>query len=163
MKRRLQLAAALLALSAIPAFAEIVYVTARPQPSGAGANPDGSYHEIVISLGDTSALSGAQNIPPHSGSRYYAKSISLTDTSNGIDLTPTLSGPVYQVDYTQNTTLGGNITTNAIFTVTGLNCTPSFTSTDRFQRKYTYTAGASLFTTNGWTFMGYITNDPGVV
>ena len=121
-------------VSANPLLADVVYITARPSPTGGGANLDGTYSEN-LTLGDTSAKSVASGVKASSGSRYYASSTSLTNTASGVDLTPTLAVPagVYQIDYTQNPN-AGNVTTNGIFSVSATGGTLNFSETDKFQR-----------------------------
>lgn len=152
MKSRLAAVAAMLALSAVPLFAEVTYVTARPQPSGAGSNPDGTYQEVNIILGDTSAVSGAPGSPARGGSRAYLRSANYTDTTGGIDLMPVLTNrqAVYQIDYTASAS-AGNFSTDVVMTVTCTGGTLSITNTDKFQAKY----GNST-----WQLVGFVTNDP---
>ena len=157
MKKLLPLAAVVSALVITPVHADIYYVTARPQPSGAGANqtncPSCDYTEVSVTLGDVGAKSSVTGSPSRSGCRGYLASALLTNPSAGVDIAPKLqgAGAVYQVDYTFSSA-AGNVSTDAVFSVTGTGCTPSFATTDKFQSKYG---------TNGWLLMGYITNDVG--
>jgi hypothetical protein len=154
---RLASAALLLAAFATTSvLADVVYVTARPSPSGAGANQDGTYSEVNIGLGDTSAIASAPGRPTTSGARYWASSMDLTDTTAGVTLTPTLGVPggIYQIDHNFSST-AGNVSTNVIFSaVCSAGGTLSFTETDKFQRAFGNPA-------NLWQFFGYLTNDVG--
>lgn len=149
------MAASLSLIAGPQLFADVVYVTARPQPSGAGANPDGSYHEINITLGDTSAKSGVADAPTRPGARAYVSTPALTSTTSGIDLTPSLAvpGAAYLIEYTFSST-AGNANTNAVFSATAIGATLAFSTTDKFQAQY----GTSP---QVWKPVGYFTNNPG--
>lgn len=140
-------------------MAETVYVTARAliSPSnttGAGANQDGTYSETGITLGDTSAKSSVADAPStRGGSRAYTSSPLVTSQSAGIDIKPVLAigGAAYLIEYTFDSS-ANNVTTNAIFSASCTGGTLSFSSTDKFQRKYG---------TKTWQTVGYITNAVG--
>ncbi len=137
----------------MPLSADTVYVTARPQPSGSGANTDGTYAEIGYTASDTSAKSAATGAPARGGSRYF--NYGFTNQGASVQLTPTLgvAGAIYQVDYAFSST-ALNVNTNVILGVTNTaGCTLSVSSTDKFQSKY----GQSPAT---WQFLGYLTNEP---
>jgi hypothetical protein len=159
MKLRLPVVATLFALATASLFAaqDVYYISARPNPSGTGGNltncPSCDYNEVGVLLGDTSAKSSATGVPSRDGSRYYAKSAPLEDNTVGFDINPKLNvpGATYILEYTANAS-AGNVTTNGVYSASGSVCTLSFTNTDKFQRKYG---------TNGWVFIGYVTNDPG--
>ena len=134
---------------------DCVFVTARPQPSGTGPNPDGTYSEVNLSLIDSAALGAALGRPSVSGSRAYNSSTPLTSTVAGVDLTPSLGvpGAVYQVDYNFKSD-AANISSNVVLSATCLNGTLSFSNTSVFQRRYDIPV-------NVWQLMGYLTNVPG--
>ncbi len=135
---------------------DTAYVTARPQPSGSGPNPNGTYAETGISLGDSGAVGSAPSRPPVSGSRAYISSTPLTSTAAGVDLTPALlrTGVVYQIDYNFSST-AGNGSSNVVLSATAVNGDLSFTETDVLRRQYGNPP-------NVWQFMGYFTNGSGV-
>lgn len=142
------------------AFADIVYVTARPSPSGPNANPDGTYSEPIVPGNDTSAVGTGTGVPPRSGCRYFSNPFSNTTyaasfPNPGFRLTPTLGVPggVYQIHHNFSST-AGNVSTNISLTVTcSVGGTLSFT-----------TAGTNFIRASGnpasqWKFLGYLTND----
>jgi hypothetical protein len=152
----------LTAFGATSLVADVVYVTARPQPLGAGPNTDGSYYEstsdggIGIVNGDTSAKSAAATpVAPTSGSRYYSSSAPITDLTRGFALNPTLATPggVYQIDHAFSST-AGNANSNAVLSVACTNGTLSVANTDKFQKQF----GTP---NNQWALIGYLTNSPG--
>jgi hypothetical protein len=141
------------------ALADVVYVTARPSPSGAGANQDGTYLELIAGS-DTSAASTAVGVPARSGCRFFS-SVAFSNTihtgESAVRLAPTLGVPggVYQLHHTHSS-LANNTTQDAIAAVTASGgCALSFTETDAFQRRYGQPAP------QGWRLLGYVTNDPG--
>jgi len=151
----------LLLTSAGSAFADVVYVTARPSPCTVtancpGPNLDGTYSEQNIGLGDFGAVGSAPGHPQTTVARTYIGTPPITDPTAGVTLTPTLGVPggTYQIDYNFNS-LAGNTTTNLILAV---NCTAggtlSFSTTDKFQRSFGSPA-------NQWQFLGYLTNNAG--
>lgn len=160
-----KLAVLLLALSfaTAPLLAEVVYVTARPSPSGAGPNFDGTYFDFgvdpfditLLSLGDTSAIASAPGRPATGGARYYPSSVDLTDTNLGVAVVPTLGTPggVYQIHHNFSST-AGNVSTNVVMSVSSTNASFSVSETTAFQRSFGNPA-------NQWTFIGYLTNDVG--
>lgn len=160
--KKILLVLCVIALTSSIATADVVYVTARPQPSGAGPNPDPSYNEFT-SDGGTSAVNGdtssksaaAAPVAPSGGSRYYVNAAPLTDTSRGFALNPTLAVPggVYQIHSAISST-AGNVNTNAIFSVACTNGDMSVASTDKFQRQY----GSP---NTQWALIGFVTNNPG--
>jgi hypothetical protein len=139
------------------AFADVVYITSRPNPSGSGAQANGTYTEFNLpTLGDFGAAGTALGRPATSGAaRTYISSAFMTDTTAGVDLTPTLGvlGGTYQIDYNFNS-VAGNTSTNIVMAVSCLNGTLSFATTDKMQRSFGNPA-------NVWTTMGYLTNNPG--
>ena len=70
MKKQLMTLACLAILNSV-AVADVVYVTARLQPSGAGANSDGTYSEPVVTGSDTSAKGTGAGTPTRGGSRFF--------------------------------------------------------------------------------------------
>jgi hypothetical protein len=148
-----------LTLTATGLLADIFYITARPSPTGAGANPDGTYAEIGLAglMGDTSVKSSAVGVKPSSGSRYYLSGVSLSDPAKGIDLFPTLTNltGTYQIDYTQNPS-AGNVTEDAVFSVSATGGTLNFASTTLFQRN----AGTNVWSTMGRITLNGTTNTP---
>lgn len=144
------------------AFADVVYVTARPQPSGANANPDGTYAEIAAAGADTSALGTGSGVPPRSGCRYFSNSFSNTSYAvsapfPAFRLTPTLGVPggIYQIDHNFSST-AGNVSTNISLTVT---C--SVAGTLSFNTAGTNFIRASGSPATQWKTLGYVTNDVG--
>src|SRR5690606_18517715 len=141
--------------------ADVVYVSSAPQGCTVtadcpGANADGTYTEVNFGSGwgDYRARGTAPGRPSlRPAPRGYIGSPELTDTSLGIDLTPTLAVPggVYQIDYNFSST-AGNTSTNVVMSASALNATLSFSETDKFQRSFGNPA-------NQWQFMGFITND----
>lgn len=151
-----------LALIGSSAFADTVYITARPSPSGTGANPDGTYAELGAPGSDTSAVGTGAGSPPRTGCRYFSNSFSNTAYATslgfpGIRLTPTLGVPggTYRIDHNFSST-AGNVSTNISLVVTcSVAGTLSFT-----------TSGTNFIRTAGnpatqWKTLGYITNDVG--
>jgi 3D (Asp-Asp-Asp) domain-containing protein len=146
------------------AWADIVYVTARPSPSGANANTDGTYAEIAAIGADTSAAGTGTGVPARSGCRYFSNSFSNTAYATsyplpGISLTPTLGVPggVYQIHHNFSST-AANVSTNISLTVTcSVGGTLSFTTAGT---NFTRAAGNPA---NQWKFLGYLTNDVGSV
>lgn len=149
-----------LSFAAGPLLAEVVYVTARTSPSGAGPNFDGTYFDFgvdpsditLLSLGDTSAIASAPGRPPTGGARYYSSGVDLTDTNLGVAVVPNLgtAGGVYQIHHNYSST-ANNVTTNVVMSVSCTNGTLSVAETTAFQRSFGNPA-------NQWTFIGYITN-----
>ncbi len=144
------------------AVADVVYVTARQQGCTVSANcpdanPDGTYFEYNINVGPYGAAGTAPGRPATPGSiRQYISSAQWSDPSGGVSISPNLGAPggVYQIDYNANT-LAGNTSTDIVMSaVCSVGGSLSFTSTDKFQRKYGNPA-------NLWQKMGYLTNDPG--
>jgi len=155
----LTLALAASAGLATPALADVVYVTGRPTPSGAGPNLNGSYTEL-ISGSDTSAKSTAVGAPTRDGCRFLSSpafSNTIYTGESAIRLTPTLGVPggAYQLHYTHSST-ANNTSQDAIaaFKAAG-SCTLSFSETDAFQRRYGQPAPQP------WRLLGFLTNDPG--
>jgi len=146
--------AVVLALASIAtsARAEVVYVTARPQPSGSGPNTNGGYSEINITLGDSSAKGGAPGRPTVAGSRAYLAKTNLTDPTAGFDISLTLAMPceLYQIAHNFNSS-AGNISTDVVLSASCIGGILSFTDTDKFQSRY----GDP---TNVWQTLGYLTN-----
>lgn len=144
------------------AFADTVYITARPSPSGAGANPDGTYAEISAAGADTSAVGAGTGVPARTGCRYFSNSFSNTSYATafpnpGIRLTPTLGVPggVYQIHHNFSST-AGNVSTNISLTVTcSIGGTLSFTTSGT---NFTRAAGSPA---TQWKFLGFLTNDVG--
>jgi hypothetical protein len=154
--KKLLFTATLLAITSSPLLADVVYITSRPNPSGAGPNNNGTYTENFPGLGDYGAAGTALGRPPTSGAaRTYISSAPITDTSYGVDLTPTfgVAGGIYQIDYNFNS-VAGNTSSNVVMSVTATGGTLSFTQTDKFQRQFGNPA-------NQWQLMGYLTNDAG--
>jgi hypothetical protein len=145
-----------LALCVTPVAADVVYVTARPSPSGAGPNLDGTYSEVNITLGDTGAIASAPGRPTTSGARAWLWSTNLTSPSAGFNLTATLGvpGAIYQI-YHNFSSLGGNTTTNVVLAATcSSGGTLDFNNTMKFQRSYGNPA-------DQWQFLGFLTNAVG--
>jgi len=149
----------LLLATASYTMADVVYLTARPTPSGTGANPDFNanfesvYAEDNLLLGNTSAKSTVADAPPRDGSRYYASGQDLTNTTSGFTLRPdtAVSGGIYLVDHSFRQF--GNNSTDVILSVASTNGTLSFSQTDVFQQANGDSA---------WQTLGYVTNNPGV-
>ena len=141
-----------LASTAMSARAQVVYVTARPQPSGSGPNTNGGYSEINITLGDASAKGGAPGRPAVAGARAYLAGTNLTDSTAGFDLSLTLPMPceVYQIAHNFNSS-AGNISADVVLSASCSGGTLSFTNTEKFQSSY----GDP---TNVWQTLGYLTN-----
>ncbi len=131
-----------------------VYVTARPTPSGSGANPDGTYNDNGLG-NDTSAKSSAPDAPARSGCRYFSVAFTNSSTPDfGVTITPVLGTPggIYQVFHTYSSA-AANVSADVVLGVTNTTaCNLSFTNTDKFQAAY----GNST-----WQSLGYLTNDPG--
>jgi hypothetical protein len=149
-----------LALIQSVVLADVVYITARPQPSGAGANPDGTYAEIAIVGSDTSATGTGAGAPVHAGCRFFSNSFSnttyaLSFPNPAVRLTPTLGvvGGIYQIDHNFSST-AGNVSTNISLTVT---C--SVAGTLSFTNSGTNFIRASGNPANQWKTLGYVTND----
>jgi hypothetical protein len=161
--KRILLTLCSMAVLSSSSFADIVYVTARPQPSGTGANPDGTYAEISATGDDTSAVGIGTGVPSRSGCRYFFSSsfsnttYALSFPNPAVRLTPTLGVPggIYQIHHNFSST-AGNVSTNISLTVT---C--SVGGTLSFE-----TAGTNFIRAAGnpatqWKFLGYLTNDVG--
>lgn len=157
------LSAVLAASLSTTAMGDVVYVTARPSPSGSGPNTDGTYFDRgvdplsteLLNLGDTSAIANAPGRPPTGGARAWLSGADLTDTNQYVAIYPQLGVPggVYQIDHNFSST-AGNVSTNVIMSVFCTNGTLSVSETPVFQRSYGNPA-------NKWSFIGYVTNDPG--
>lgn len=140
------------------AMADVVYLTARPTPSGTGqnldlnANFDPVYIEDNLVLGNTSARSVVADAPARDGSRYYASGTDLTNTTSGFTLKPDLAttGGIYLVEHSFRQF--GNNSADVIMSVTSATSTLSFSQTDVFQQS----KGDST-----WQTLGYVTNAPG--
>jgi hypothetical protein len=163
MKKTL-LALSLMACVGSSALADIVYVTSLTQgctttANCPGPNGDGTYTEVNLTLGYTTAKGTAPGRPiTPGGTRAYLASAFLTDTTAGVDITPTLGTPggVYKIDYNYDSQTGGNVSTNVIMAVTASEGSIlSFATTDKFQRQFGNPR-------NQWQLMGYITNGPGI-
>ena len=149
-----------LALIGSVGLADTVYVTARPQPSGAGPNLDGTYSEPTAAGNDTSALGTATGGPTHAGSRFFSNAFSNSSYAasfplSGFRLTPTLGVPggIYQIDHNFSST-AGNVSTNISLTVTcSVAGSLSFTTAGT---NFTRPAGNPA---NQWKLLGYVTND----
>jgi hypothetical protein len=152
----------LTALGAATAFADVVYVTSEPQgctttTACPGPNTDGTYTELVFTLGFTGIKGSAPGRPTTpNGSRAYLASAILTDTTAGVDITPQLgvAGTVYQIDYNWNANAGNSSTDVVLSASCSAGSTLSFSSTDLFRRSNGIAAS--------WKFMGYVTNGPGI-
>lgn len=157
--KKLLLALPILVVGGQLALADVVYVTARPSPSGTGANLDGTYSEPSVAGSDTSAVGTGTGVPPRSGCRFFSNSFSNTtygvSPNPGFRLTPTLGMPggIYQIHHNFSAA-AGNVSTNISLTVTcSVGGTLSFT-----------TAGTNFIRASGapatqWKFLGYLTND----
>ena len=114
----LSLCFALVALAAHSLWADVVYVTSEVQGCTStsvcgGINTDGTYTEVNISLGVTSVKGSAPGRPvTPTASRAYLSSTTLTSTSAGVDIKPTLAFPnqVYQIDMNWNASAGNSST-----------------------------------------------------
>ncbi len=129
---------------------ETVYVTSRLQPSGS-VNTDGTYSEINYTAGDTSAKSTAPGVPARSGSRYF--SYGFTNAGAVIELSPSLTGEVYQVYHTFSS-LAGNVSSDVLLQASAVSgCTLSFSNNlNQFQTQYGQPAPQS------WILLGFLTN-----
>jgi hypothetical protein len=130
-----------------------IYVTARPTPSGSGANPDGTYNDNGFG-NDTSAKSTVADAPARSGSRYFGVGFTASIPDLGVTITPVLGTPggVYQVFHTYSSA-AGNVSADVILGVTNTAaCTLSFTNANQFQ---------AAFGDSTWQSLGYLTNDTG--
>lgn len=144
------------------ALADVVYITARPSPSGAGANTDGTYSEVSVVGSDTSAVGNGTGAPARAGSRFFSNTFSNTSyavafPNPGFRLTPTLGTPggIYQIHHNFSST-AGNVSTNISLTVTcSIGGTLSFTTAGT---NFTRAAGNPA---SQWKFLGYVTNDVG--
>jgi len=145
-----------LTLASGVAFADVVYITGATQPSGLGANADGSYTELT-SFSGTSAFSTALGAPPRTASRFKAFS-GVTNGEPFIRVSPTLgvAGGTYQVHYTHSSTANNTITNAIIGFTNAVDCSLSFTETEAFQRKNGQPAPQK------WIFLGKVTNNVGV-
>lgn len=154
--KKILLAATTTAMLSSFALADIVYVTARPSPSGAGVNPDGTYTDSGGA--DTSAVGTGVGAPARSGCRYFSNSFSNNvDGVVGFSLMPTLGVPggVYRIHHNFSAT-AGNVSTNISLTVTcSVNGSLSFYDSGT---NFTRAAGNPA---NQWKFLGYLTNDAG--
>lgn len=158
MKKQLSILALWSALN-LTALADIVYITARPTPSGAGANANGSYTELIAGS-DTTAKSAVVDAPARDGERFFSSAAFAATTNTGLPflrLTPTLGvpGAVYQVEHTFSSTAGNTSGDGIVRMSNAAACTLSWTTTDKFQRQY----GAPSPQT--WKLLGYLTNAPG--
>ncbi|MCX8090511.1 MAG: hypothetical protein N3I86_06170 [Verrucomicrobiae bacterium] len=157
------LSALLLTSFTTAALADVVYVTARPSPSGAGPNMDGTYFDRgvdptnpdLLNLGDTAAIANAPGRPTTGGARAWLSGSDLTNVNQYVAIYPQLAvtGGVYQIDHNFSS-LAGNVSTNVIMSVFCTNGSLSVTETPVFQRSYGNPA-------NKWSLIGYVTNDPG--
>ena len=68
-------------------MADVVYVTARPQPRGKGANDDGTYNDTDLG-NDTTAKSTAPGVPTRDESRYFSNSFSNSTPDYVIAISP---------------------------------------------------------------------------
>jgi hypothetical protein len=130
-----------------------IYVTARPSPSGGGANPDGTYNDNGFG-NDTSAKSTVPDAPPRTGSRYFGVAFTSTTPDLGVVITPVLGTPgaVYQVFHTYSSA-AGNVSADVVLGVTNTaGCTLSFASADKFQ---------AAFGDSTWRSLGFLTNNAG--
>ena len=152
-------------LAISPALADVVYVTSMVQGCTAttvcgNVNTNGTYSEVNLTLGVTGIKGTAPDRPvTPTASRAYLSGTSLTDTTAGVDIKPTLAipGGVYQIDYNWNGT-AGNASTNVILTVSSADGTLSTNSTPIFQRSFANTTVKAA----SWLLLGYITNNPNV-
>lgn len=160
--KKLLLALPILVVGGQLALADVVYVTARPSPSGTGANTDGTYSEPNVAGSDTTAKGSGVGFLPRDGCRYFGASFSNTTYASGLPgfrLTPTLGVPggIYQIHHNFSST-AANVSTNISLTVTcSVGGTLSFTA-----------AGTNFIRASGnpatqWKFLGYLTNDVGSV
>ena len=148
--------AALVAALLLPraGVADTVYITARPSPTGTGANFDGTYLETVPGS-DTSAKGTALGAPARDGSRFFSNTFSnAVEGIPGFTLTPTLGVPggVYQIHHNFSAT-AGNVSTDLVLTaVCTTGGTLSFSDTGtNFQR-------AAGNPASKWMLLGYVTN-----
>lgn len=139
-------------VSAQGLHADVVFVTARPQPAGSGPNTSGGYSEINLNLGDSSAKGTAPGRPAVTGSRAYLATTNLADTTAGFNLTPALgvSCGIYRIEHNFNSSVG-NVSTDVVISATCAGGSLSFTSTDKFQSRY----GDP---NNVWQVLGLLTN-----
>lgn len=160
--KKILLTLPLIILSGQMALADVVYVTARPSPTGTGANTDGTYSEFLGIGADTTALGGGTGVPARQGCRYFSNSFSnrtyaASFPNPAIRLTPTLgvSGGIYQIHHNFSS-LAGNVSSNISLTVTcSVGGTLSFaTSGTNFTRFCGNPA-------TQWKLLGYLTNDVG--
>lgn len=159
MKHTSLIAAAAFVLQAASALADVVYVTARPSPSGTGPNPNGTYAEVGVAGSDTSAAGTAAGVPARTGCRFFSNSFSnAIDGVVGFRVTPTLGVPggVYQIHHNFDSQTGGNVSTNISLSVT---C--SFGGTLSFVDTGTNFVRASGTPRTQWKFLGYLTNNVG--
>ncbi|MCC6823427.1 MAG: hypothetical protein IT579_22070 [Verrucomicrobia subdivision 3 bacterium] len=152
--KKLLLTVTTIAMFSSFALADIVYVTARPSPSGGGINPDGTYSDSGGA--DTSAVGTGAGAPARTGCRYFSNSFSNNvDGLVGFTLTPTLGVPggVYRIHHNFSAT-ALNVSTNISLSVTcSVNGSLSF-----------YDSGTNFIRAAGnpanqWKFLGYLTND----
>jgi hypothetical protein len=136
----------------LSASGQPVFLTARPQPSGAGPNTNGGYAEINLTLGDTSSRGGAPGRPTVAGARAFLADTNLADSTAGFDLAPTPSLPCGLYEIAHNfSSAAGNVSTDVVLSATCTGGTLSFTRTDKFQSRYGNP-------TNVWQVLGYFTN-----
>jgi hypothetical protein len=144
-----------LSLGSASLLGDVAYITSRIQPSGAGANDNGTYAEYGYAAADTSAKSTATGAPARGGARYFSNG--FTNEGAYVELTPTLevAGGIYQIDHTFSST-AGNVSGDVVLGFSASSgCTLSFTNTDKFQIQYGRPAPQT------WQLLGYLTNDPG--
>jgi len=149
------------------ALADVVYVTAcvsncvSTTSCGNGPNPDYNLLGQLIYNDEggfgayTSAKAGTADKAIVPGSRYHSNGFSNSTPDLGITLWPSLAvtGGVYKVYHVYSST-AGNVSTNIIVGFTNVEgCTLSWTTTDKFQRKYGQPAPQS------WQFLGFVTNN----
>ncbi|HRT58800.1 MAG TPA: hypothetical protein P5038_19410 [Candidatus Paceibacterota bacterium] len=172
MKKRKSLIALSLGLviaagSTFPTLGEIVYVTAcvsncvSTTACGNGVNQDVNLVGNLVyqdegSFGAyTSAKAGTPDKAVVPGSRYHGNSFSNSTPDLGIVLSPSLAvtGGVYKVYHVYSST-AGNVSTNVIIGFTNVEgCTISWTTTDKFQRKYGQPSPQQ------WQLLGFLTNN----
>jgi hypothetical protein len=163
----LSLGLAVAAGSVFSTFGEIVYVTAcvsncvSTTACGSGPNQDFNLVGNLVyqdegSFGAyTSAKAGTPDKAVVPGSRYHSNSFSNSTPDLGIVLSPSLAvtGGVYKVYHVYSST-ANNVSTNVIIGFTNVEgCTISWTTTDKFQRKYGQPSPQQ------WQLLGFLTNN----
>jgi hypothetical protein len=153
--------------SAFSSRAEIVYVTAcvsncvSTTTCGSGPNQDfnlvGNFvYQDEGSFGAyTSAKAGTPDKAVVPGARYHSNSFSNSTPDLGIVLSPSLAvtGGIYKVYHVYSST-ANNVSTNIIIGFTNVEgCTISWTTTDKFQRKYGQPSPQQ------WQLLGFLTNN----